>query len=80
MATEMLEIMETAAIAVSGFLIKKYVFLEPDMEVKKQRIFYLASFLLIGIVFLTLGKDAATMAALFMIGLNIYLRRHFLEC
>lgn len=75
MATEMLEIMETAAIAVSGFLIKKYVFLEPDMEAKKQRIFYLVSFCLIGIVFLTLGKDAATMAALFMIGLNICLGR-----
>ncbi len=75
METEILEILETAAITVSGFLIKKYVFLEPDMEAKKQRIFYLVSFFLIGIVFWTLGKDAATMAALFMIGLNICLGR-----
>ncbi len=75
METKILEILETAAITVSGFLIKKYVFLEPDMEAKKQRLFYLVSFLLIGIVFWTLGKDAATMAALFMIGLNICLGR-----
>ncbi len=59
MATELLAVLETAAIAVSGFLIKKYVFLEPDMEEKKQRIFYLISFLLISIVFIFLGKDAA---------------------
>lgn len=75
METEILEILETAAITANGFLIKKYVFLEPDMEAGKQRIFYLASFFLIGIMFLILGKDAATMAALFMIGLNIFISR-----
>ena len=75
METEILEILETAAIAVSGFLIKKYVFLEPDMEAKKQHSFYLVSLFLIGIVFLVFGKDAATMAALFMIGFNICLGR-----
>lgn len=75
METEILELLETAAIAISGFLIKRYVFLEPDMEAKKQRIFYLVSFFLIGILFLVLGKDAATVAALFMIGLNICLSR-----
>lgn len=36
METELMEILETAAIAVSGFLIKRYVFLEPDMEAGKQ--------------------------------------------
>lgn len=75
MGTELLELLETAAIAVCGFLIKKYIFLEPDMEGKKQRSFYCVSFILIGIVFLILGKDAATMAALFLIGLNICLGR-----
>lgn len=75
METEILEILETAAITVSGFLIKKYVFLEPDMEAKKQRFFYLVSFFLIGILFWFFGKAAATMAALFMIGLNICLGR-----
>ena len=75
MVTEILEILETAAIAVGGFLIKKYVFLEPDMEAGKQRIFYWISFLLIGIVFFAFGKDTASLAALFMIGVNICLGR-----
>ncbi len=75
MAAGILEILETAAIAVSGFLIKKYIFLEPDMELKKQRIFYLISFFLICMMFLVFGKDTASLAALFMIGLNIVLGR-----
>lgn len=75
METEMLEILETVTIAVSGFLIKRYVFLEPDMESGKQRIFYCVSFFLIGIVFFVFGKDTASLAALFMIGLNICLGR-----
>lgn len=75
MAATLLEILETATITVSGFLIKKYVFLEPDMETEKQRGFYLLSFFVIGIAFLIFGKDAANMAALLMIGLNICLGR-----
>lgn len=75
MATILLEILETATITVSGFLIKKYVFLEPDMETEKQWGFYLLSFFVIGISFLIFGKDAANMAALLMIGLNICLGR-----
>lgn len=75
MGTVLLEILETAAITVGGFLIKKYVFLEPDMEPEKQRIFYLVSFFVIGAVFLLLGKDAASLVALMMIGLNICLGR-----
>lgn len=75
MATVLLEVLETATITISGFLIKKYVFLEPDMEAEKQRFFYLLSFFAIGLVFLIFGKDAANMAALLMIGLNICLGR-----
>ena len=75
METVILEILETAAITVSGLLIKKYVFLEPDMEAKKQKFFYLVSFFLIGIVFLAFGKDIVNMTALFLIGLNICLGR-----
>lgn len=75
MEAVILEILETATIAVSGFLIKKYIFLEQDMEAKKQRMFYLVSFFLIGIVFFAFGKDTASLAALFMIGLNICLGR-----
>lgn len=75
MAAQLIDALETATIVVSGFLIKKYVFLEPDMEGGGQRKFYLLSFLLTGFVFLLLGKDAASMAALLMIGLNICLSR-----
>ena len=75
MEAVILEISETAAITIGGFLIKKYVFLEPDIEAKKQRIFYMVSFLMISIVFLAFGKDIASLAALFMIGLNICLGR-----
>lgn len=71
----MIEILEIASIIVSGFLIKKYVFLEPDMEAGKQRIFYMVSFFLTGMMFWIFGKDAATMAALLLIGLNICLGR-----
>lgn len=75
MQTIRLEILEIATISVSGFLIKKYVFLEPDMEEKKQRVFYYASFFLIAIAFLAFRKDTASIAALFMIGINICLGR-----
>ena len=75
MEAEILDILETVAIAISGFLIKEYVFLEPNMEAKKQRAFYCVSFFLIVSVFLIFGKDAATMATLLMIGLNIGLGR-----
>ena len=71
----LLEMLETMTVAVSCFLVKKYVTLEPDMEPKKQRIFYFASFLLTGTLFFIFGKDAATLAALFMVGLNICLAR-----
>lgn len=75
METVILELLETATIAISGFLIKKYVFLEPDMEAKKQRVFYLVSFFVIGVVFLAFGKDAAGMAAILMIEVNVLLGR-----
>lgn len=45
------------------------------MEEKKQRVFYVVSFFVIGIVFLAFGKDTASLAALFLIGLNICLGR-----
>ncbi|MCM1328696.1 MAG: HD domain-containing protein [Ruminococcus sp.] len=75
MAAVILDILETAAIVASGFLIKKYIFLEPDLEPKKQRFFYLACSALAGIALLTLGKDAASIAALAVIGLNTCLAR-----
>lgn len=75
METEIIGMLETAAITVSGFLIKKYVFLEPDMEAEKQRAFYLFSLLVISAAFFLFGKDAATMAAILMIECNVLLAR-----
>ena len=75
MQTEIIGILETAAIAISSFLVKKFVFLEPDMENKKQHIFYVVTFFLIAGVFFAFGKDAASIAAMILIGLNICLGR-----
>ncbi|MCH5270958.1 MAG: HD-GYP domain-containing protein [Lachnospiraceae bacterium] len=75
MVTEFIDILETAAVTLSGFLAKKYVFLEPDMETKKQRIFYMISFFLITGVFFVFGKDAAIIVTGVLIGLNICLGR-----
>ena len=75
MATVVIGILETASIALIGFLVKKYVFLEPDMEVGKQRVFYGICFLLSAGVFAAFGKDAASLSVLIMIGLNICLGR-----
>ncbi len=72
----MIGLLETAAIAVSGFLVKKYVFLEADMEEKKQRIFYWISLLLTAAAFLVFGKDTASLTAVFLIGLNVLLAKN----
>lgn len=75
METLILAILEITAIAVSGFMIKKYVFLEPSMEPKKQRISYLLSFVIIAAAFFIFGKDGAITAILIMIGRDIFLGR-----
>ena len=75
MGTAFIGILETAAIALNSFLVKKYVFLEPDMETKKQHIYYVISFFLIVGVLFAFGKDAASIAVMFLIGLNICLGR-----
>ena len=75
MGTVILEILEIAALASFGYLVKKYVFLEPDLEAKKQRIFFVAGFIITAAVFFVLGKDAATISVLVLIGLNICLAR-----
>lgn len=71
METGLVGILETAAITVGGFMIKKYLFLEPDMENGRQQIYYGVSACVLLLIFFTLGKDAATIAALLLIGLNI---------
>ena len=75
METGLVGILETAAVTVGGFMIKKYLFLEPDMENGRQQIYYGVSACVLLLIFFTLGKDAATIAALLLIGLNIILGR-----
>ena len=75
MSTLILNILETAAIALIGLLVKRYVFLEPDMGAKQQRIFYLIGFAVVAGVFIFFGKDAASATVLALIGLNICLAR-----
>ena len=75
MGTVIIGILETAAIAMIGLLVKKYVFLEPDMEPKKQYIFYGAGFLITAGMFFAFGKDVASITVIALIGLNIFLAR-----
>ena len=75
MGTVIIGILETSAIALIGLLVKKYVFLEPDMEEKKQYIFYGAGFLITAGIFFAFGKEAASIAVIALIGLNICLAR-----
>ena len=75
METVIIGILETAAIALLCLLIKKYVFLEPDLETGKQRIFYGISMLIVIGIFFVFGKDPASIAVLFLVGISIYLGR-----
>ena len=75
MGTVIIGILETVALALSGLLIKKYVFLEPDMKPKMHRIFWAIGFLISVGVYVAFGKDAASVAVLILIGLSICLSR-----
>ncbi|MCH5196544.1 MAG: HD domain-containing protein [Oscillospiraceae bacterium] len=75
MGAVILGILETAALAISGLLVKKYVFLEPDMEPKMHRIFWTIGFLISVGAYIAFGKDAASAAVLVLIGLSICLSR-----
>ena len=75
MEIEIIGILETMTIAISGFLLKKYVFLEPDMELKKQHNFYIVSFFIVTSTFFAFGKDVASIVVLILIALNICFAR-----
>ncbi|MCM1127135.1 MAG: HD-GYP domain-containing protein [Lachnospiraceae bacterium] len=72
---ELSNILEVMTVVTGIFLIERYVFLEPGMEVQKQKIFYLVSIVSVILLFFLLGKDIATFAALAAGGLNIVLGR-----
>ena len=75
MITVVLGILETTALALSGLLIKKYVFLEPDMEPKIHRIIWTIGFLISSGVYVAFGKESASIAVLVFIGLSICISR-----
>ena len=56
-------------------MIRKYVFFEPELDVKKQRIFYGITLLVVLIVRFTVGNSATSGALLVMVGINIFLAR-----
>lgn len=69
------EILEVMVIVIGIFLLERYVFLEPQMEEKKQRIFYLTCILVIIAIFSIAGKDAASIAAITLGGFNVSFAR-----
>lgn len=70
-----LELCEVASVAVSGFLVKKYVLLGASLPPERQRLFCLFSAAVLALVYLLLGKDAAEIAVFVLIVVNIALAR-----
>ena len=70
------ELMELLVIYVGVNLIKKYVFLEPEMEKSKKRIYQIISISLIFLSYIILKADAV-IVALFATALNISLSRKY---
>ncbi|MCM1215174.1 MAG: HD-GYP domain-containing protein [Lachnospiraceae bacterium] len=75
MLTGLSNILEVMTVVMGIFLIERYIFLEPEMDAPKRKLFYPVSVIVIIAVFLFVGKDAATIAALAAGGLNIVLGR-----
>ena len=69
------DVLEVITVITGIFLIERYVFLEPGMEARKQKLFYLVSIISVIVISFLMGKDAATAAALAAGGLNIVLGR-----
>jgi HD-GYP domain-containing protein (c-di-GMP phosphodiesterase class II) len=69
------DILELVTIIICSSIIKKYVFLEPELEEKKQRIFYLLTAAMVGVSYMIWGDDIAVMVTGFVVGVNIFLSR-----
>lgn len=70
-----LDLCELVSITITGFLIKKYVFLEPELSSKNQQIFYAVCAVLTGVSFPLFGKDIAECVVLVMMALNSFIAR-----
>jgi hypothetical protein len=75
MLAEICNILELTTIIICNFLVKKYVFLEPELEAKKQRIYYLLTAAAVAVSYIIWGNDIAIMVSLFAVGVNIFLSR-----
>lgn len=69
------DLLETVVVAISFFLMKKYIFLEKDMPKKYQQVFYLITAAVIAAVFLAFGKMPAEGVCAVAVGVNIVLSR-----
>ena len=62
-------------VTISLFMIRKYVFFEPDLSVKKQHIFFVITYI-VGLIVLFLSDETnGTVAIQLMVGINIFLAR-----
>lgn len=65
------DLLETIIVSILFFMIKKYVCLEKDLPRKQQRLFYLASAVLIAAVFFIFGKPPAEGVCSALVVVNI---------
>ena len=75
MGTIILDILYLLIVTIVLFMVRKYVFFEPDLDREKQRIFYVISFLIGLIVQFVFDITSATLAMQLIVGLNICLAR-----
>ena len=75
MVETLFSIIYLLTLTIMMFMIRKYVFFEPDLDVKKQRTFYVISFLVGLIVQFVFNADYAAQAIQLMVGVNIFLAR-----
>ena len=57
------------------FLISRYVFLEPSLEEKKQKVYYIISFSVVFVICLLFGNDLASILSMIFCGVNIIIGR-----
>ena len=70
-----LDILHLTIYIIAVFLLRKYVFFEPDLDAGRQRIFYVITFLVVFIAQFTHGNSVASGVILLMCMINIFLAR-----
>lgn len=68
-------LLETAVVGISFFLVKKYVLLEKDLPPQKQRIFYLITAAMVLVWLLIFGKDGSDEICAAAVIVNIIMAR-----